>query len=338
MSQIKTIIVFRHGLLGDHVVAVPALELLRKNFSEAKIIYCSEYQVDSGHRLFSETLHNLDLIDEFTEFSFRVLGPFLTLVVKLMLMSRRSTLIVNLEKVGWSDRRERFCRWLGFVNVVGPVQRPIEVSLSINQMLSDIALLASSRFKTIQGKSFFRSSHHELPEKLIAKLPQENFLCVTPWSNMDCKRWPEKNFRSLVESLLEFDVNIVLLGGRDKEEIKLGEKLAYNHRITSLVGKTSVWESYLVLQMAYGFIGNDTGTLHLAALAKCNWVGLYSHREYDAKLWAPISNPGVRGQVLVKNVICRGCQERTCPFVSSRCIDEIKVGEVVRAAKENFYL
>ncbi len=91
---------------------------------------------------------------------------------------------------------------------------------------------------------------------------------VGPGSKQPAKVWPEERFQQVVERLIrEHDVWPVVLSGNEDRE--LGDRMVKAWgRGYNLAGKLSVRASAQALKQCVLFLGNDTGTMHLAAAVK----------------------------------------------------------------------
>lgn len=89
------------------------------------------------------------------------------------------------------------------------------------------------------------------------------------------KRWPVENYAVLAEALLFEGVNPVVIGG--PAEAKVAEIIGKGAAQTlSLVGKTSILDIAALARNAVMAIGNDTGPMHVIAVAGCPSVVLFS--------------------------------------------------------------
>ena len=78
------------------------------------------------------------------------------------------------------------------------------------------------------------------------------------------------------------------------------------------------------------YLGNDTGSIHMAAAAGLRCVGVCSSHD-PAGLWYPLGE-GHRILRCNPEPECAGCRKAECPFgTPSRCIDAITVDEVADA-------
>ena len=73
------------------------------------------------------------------------------------------------------------------------------------------------------------------------------------------------------------------------------------------------------------YVGNDTGTMHLAAAAGTACVALFSARDWPGA-WYPY---GVPQRVFRTALECEGCYLVACAERGNECLTRIGVGEVI---------
>jgi heptosyltransferase III len=78
------------------------------------------------------------------------------------------------------------------------------------------------------------------------------------------------------------------------------------------------------------FIGNDTGTMHMAAAVGLPCVAIFSSRERPG-LWYP---PGEGHRVFRSAIDCEGCGLVECIELGNECLKRISVEEVLSACRE----
>ena len=89
-------------------------------------------------------------------------------------------------------------------------------------------------------------------------------------------------------------------------------------------------QSAALLDRCKLFVGNDTGTMHLAAAGGLPCVALFSARDEQGK-WDPMGGPH---HVIRKSVPCAGCMLVQCVERDRLCLRLIEVDEVVAAAED----
>jgi heptosyltransferase-2 len=147
---------------------------------------------------------------------------------------------------------------------------------------------------------------------------------------MKSKIWPPDRFNALCQRLLAHDPRFYFLLLGDKSEYLHGEPIRKGLEIASLnlSGKTSIIESATALQRCAAYIGNDTGTMHLAAAMGVPVVAIFSAIDSPGK-WEPY---GDKNTVIRKNVECEGCMLTTCVDQKMMCLNLISVDEVYEAS------
>jgi len=142
------------------------------------------------------------------------------------------------------------------------------------------------------------------------------------------KCWLPERYAALADRLVEaFDAAVLLCG--PPAEARLGEAIAARMRSkpVSLIGQTTLEEFLAVLASADLFIGNDSGAMHLAAGLNVPQVVIFGPT--DEKGTGPL-NP--RARIVKRAVPCSPCFLRHCP-VDHRCMTRIEVDEVWNAVE-----
>lgn len=154
--------------------------------------------------------------------------------------------------------------------------------------------------------------------------PQSAF--IFPGSVWATKRWTEEGFRGVAEELVDDGFHVYWMGSPDESE--LCEKLASQVRGSeSLAGKISLLDSFLALTKGKILISNDSGSMHLGAMAGIPTVAVFGPTtlEIGYRPWQR------RAIVVQKQLECRPCGlhgHRQCPLGHHRCMKEITATEV----------
>ncbi len=90
------------------------------------------------------------------------------------------------------------------------------------------------------------------------------------------KRWPANRFAALARHLSEHGMTPLLIGGADERALH-DTILAAASGARSLCGETSLLDLAAIARRSALAIGNDTGPMHVAAIAGAPTVVLYSH-------------------------------------------------------------
>lgn len=172
-------------------------------------------------------------------------------------------------------------------------------------------------------------------ERLLAEMGisrDQPLLAIGPVTRMSAKDWPEDRYQALGAALLERHANFNLVVIGDEKGQSLGERLcsAWGSRSRNLAGRLSVYGSAAVLARCAAYIGNDSGAMHLAAMAGTPCVAIFSAREAPGR-WEPF---GAKHIVLRQDTDCAGCMLETCVSEGKKCLMQISVGSVLAAAEK----
>ena len=149
-------------------------------------------------------------------------------------------------------------------------------------------------------------------------------------SKYPAKIWPRERFallgRHIIDRLGGFPI---IFGGPEDRE--LGNSLIDEWRGgANAAGELNVRQAAAALSFCRLYVGNDTGTMHLAAAVGTQCVGIFSARDFPG-CWHPY---GPRHIVLRANVACEGCMLSDCVKYDRACIKLISVSNVIRACDD----
>lgn len=106
------------------------------------------------------------------------------------------------------------------------------------------------------------------------------YLVLAPIANWAPKEWPMAHFITLAQSLLRGACAgyrpVVICAGHEREKARpLLAALADYHPVDLTDGSAPLLTVYACMQAAHGFIGNDSGLMHMAAAAAIPTLGLF---------------------------------------------------------------
>ncbi|MGD9657292.1 MAG: glycosyltransferase family 9 protein [Methylocystis sp.] len=346
---------FRIGQLGDMIVALPALWAVRRYWSDAKLTLLCDVSPGRGYVLGSDVLGPTGLFDSVEHYAAPSEGGRLRLFLRRLGLAARLRgqrfdalvyLAPSLRKPEQVRRDIAFFRAAGIGRIYGagyfppvpvkaadqpfaegppesdlllarlaadgiPVASPGEGSLDL--VLGDAEAAAVARWRATLGGDGGRT-----------------WVGVGPGSKMPAKRWPLERFGEVLDRLIaRYDIWPVVLGG---PEDRLGGEvlLARWGRGFNAAGALSVRESSMALKSCALFVGNDTGTMHLAAAAGTPCVAIFSARDWPGA-WYPY---GVARRVFRVPLECEGCYLEECAERRNECLTRITVDEVAAGCEE----
>lgn len=364
-GPIHRVLVFHIGSLGDTLVALPALWAVHDNFPHAHRTLLTKTSARPGIPVGRDIVGGCGLFDEILLFNgdYHAYGRNLSRLEKALgalrlwwtLRRGRYDLVVYLapsvRAQAQIDRDTLFFRWAGIRQVIGarqmreafegvtgadtapsaPVLARVDSEAELLLRRLDGSGLALRPLA--QSRMDLALQPHEL-EAIAAwrtTLPKSQgrpWVAVAPGSNLQSKLWPLDRYEAVVRRLIEqHDVWPVIFGG--PEDVTAGHELveAWGRGVNT-AGLFSVRQSAAALHGCVVYVGNDTGTMHLAASAGVPCVAVFSARDLPGK-WEPL---GPHHSVMRRDVPCAGCMLVKCVERDRQCLREITVDEVTQAA------
>jgi heptosyltransferase-2 len=150
------------------------------------------------------------------------------------------------------------------------------------------------------------------------------------------KRWlPEHVARLVADLVLERGSHCALVGsGADAATVReIAEMLppAAGAAVSDLCGRTSLETLAGVLSIARACVSNDSGAMHLAAAVGVPLAAIFGPT--NERETAPLPRAGVPARVLIHQVSCRPCMLRECP-IDHPCMRDLKPETVYAAVTE----
>jgi len=344
----QRILVYHIGSLGDTVVAVPALWAVRDNYPDAHVTMLTDEQPNRTVVQACEILDGSGLIDDYIFYPTGNLPAMARL--SLRIRSGKFDSLVYLIRATANDRRmlrdKMFFKLSGITQILGMQGIPAAPEISragglprlpniTDTLLGRLAASGLQVPSEGDGKREIGIDGRETRnvEQWISGLPSSEgrrWMGVGIGGKMAANRWPIERYEALVARLVKTDdVWPVVFGGPENRAD--GQRLVERWKRGYVAcGALGVREAIAALARCRLFVGNDTGTIHMAALAGAGCVGVYSSRNPPG-LWDPYG----KGHVVLRTAIpCEGCLLQSCVEQGNRCILSISVEQVLAACKD----
>ncbi len=140
----------------------------------------------------------------------------------------------------------------------------------------------------------------------------------------ESKRWPVERFGELAARLAGRGVVPVVLVGPGEEGVAAEVRAASGGELPVLGPSLDVAGLAGLMSHLAAVVANDSGPMHLAALAGCRVVGLFGPT--DPRRTAPL---GPRSVVVSRGLDCAPCFKPVCPLGTRACLREIGVDGVL---------
>lgn len=263
----KKILVLRGGALGDFIVTLPALCLLRERRPSARIELI-------GNATAAQLARNRGWLDAVhSQHDARWSGLFADgpLAPDLADWLEQFDLVVNYWPDGDGTLQRRFPLRAGQIYITAeamPRQNPAAAHYCAP--LRTLGLAASCHFARLQPLP--------IGERKTARSTPSSAIVIHPGSGSPKKNWPEKNWLELIPHL---PVPVVLIAG----EAEAPRWAAYSRPGVTVLGSTPLEELVHHFASCRLFVGHDSGLSHLAAACGAPCVLLFGPTE--PAMWAP---------------------------------------------------
>jgi len=157
--------------------------------------------------------------------------------------------------------------------------------------------------------------------------PERPLAILNPGASFGpAKRWPADRFAALARILQErHGLEIAVTGGAEDRPLAQVVQSAVSRPAADLTGRTNLRELLGVIRSAAVFVTNDTGPMHMANALGVPVVAVFGPT--DPAVTAPYHEPRT---VLKKDVVCWPCLYRQCPY-DHRCLMSITAEETAEA-------
>jgi heptosyltransferase II len=333
----QRIVVKEVNWLGDLVMSLPALRAIRRSFPRARISVVTKSELASF-------FDGLEWIDEVIPYSVRrgIRGRGDRRAVVNTIRSRGFDLAVlfpNSFESAWWVWMARIPRRAGYLRdlrgpllthkIAPPPQAMndhqvhywlvmLEKTMGISGDAQDFALTAAAN-RLQEMAAWLDARRRRKGSPLIAIAPAAAF--------GPAKEWPTMHFVQLIDDLAErHHAECVLVGAPDDRPRCATIASASRHGALIAAGETSVGQLVALLKLADGFVGNDSGAMHVAAALGQPTVGIFGST--NPARTGPL---GPRTRVLWQHLICSPCLARTCRFGHYNCLRQITPGGALEA-------
>lgn len=324
--EIKKALFFKPGAIGDFLHTLPALQSLRKKFPAARITVVVSPGLEplisgtsvADHVLVYDKSKLKKNLKDFVEFGLRLrnerydlfvdLQPSVRSFVLRWLSGAKRVLVYRKQK-----KREVRSKRLHAVENFMETLRPLGIDDAVERI--ELPVQADS-LRTVGG---FLTEHGITGSKPIIALN------CSVGAARPARNWPAERFSVLADRIIaELGSDVVFIGGPEDRELVRRVLADMRGKAISTAGAFSIGQSAALLSRCACLVSSDTGPLHLATAVGTPVIGLFGST--DPRRTGPV---GRRHQVIMKDLPCVPCEEKTCPLHTNLCMTAITVDDVV---------
>ena len=328
--------------VGDAVMAIPALEIVRRMHADDEICVLARPVV-------AETLSGQPFLDRILQYDFRGRHRGWIGREKLIAELRKekfdvAVLLQNAFEAAWLVWRAGIPERIGYArDARGPL---LTKAIRVPQV-GEIPKHESHYYvELLRRAGWIESSPAIPPIRLLvseaARTGAESALrsagarenawrcAIAPGASYGAaKCWPPERFALLADRLIsDCGADVIFFGTLGEKDIEARIRSNMKSRAISLVGETSMRDLAALFASCSVFIGNDSGAMHVAAAAGLPVIGIFGSTDPEGT--APVTE---QFTLIREAVSCSPCFLRRCP-VDHRCMTRITVDSVFMAAMQ----
>ncbi len=346
MTDVKRVLIYRLGSLGDTLVALPALHLVAKAFPSAERRLLTNFPVNVKAPPAAAILEHTGLVHDYLRYAVGTRSPRELLALWWQLASWRPDVLVYLgpqRGVEAARRDATFFRLCGIPRLIGV---PLNAGMQRNQwqeqeqffepeaarLARNIQELGDADLDAPQSWDLHLTpGEHAKAAELLAATAGHPLLAVSVGTKVQAKDWGRENWKALLSRLATIYPSYALVLAGVSEESAASEFAADGWRsakggpVINLCGKLTPRESAAAIQQARILVGHDSGPMHLAAAVQTPCVAIFAARN-KPRVWFPY---GKQHRVIYHQTECWGCGLETCIVEKKRCLTSITVDEVL---------
>jgi heptosyltransferase-2 len=330
LSEAQSMLVIHQGALGDFILALPALETLRRAFPHARPFIMGYPRILElvEERFYAEKIFSIDQKGMATFFVREgaldlALSQFFRTFDLIVVFGRDSegTIVGNLKRIcqGRILPINSFPAWDERVHLTDHLLR----------QLYRYGIPSSKGNPKLYLKDLDRDWANDFwRTRGLTPGERSKVVILHPGSGSRKKVWPLDQFLDLARYLQErlSSKILIVLGPAEGSEVqKAFERMGTNTPI--LAKGLSLLRLASVMEGCRFFIGNDSGISHMAAALGLPTVAIFGPT--DPRVWSP---RGEKVVVVRREIPCSPCpQERFFQCKGFECLKGIEISEVLRA-------
>ncbi|MEI6032972.1 MAG: glycosyltransferase family 9 protein [Verrucomicrobiae bacterium] len=279
----RSILVIRGGAIGDFILTLPAIRLLREGFPECRIEivgYRHICGVAEG-RYYADAVRSIEYAPMAGFFNPRSeLDPELS----DYFAGFGQVISYLFDPDGFFEGNLRRCGVENLITGEPRISAGQHAARQLARPLESLALFLDDE----AARVFPSEEDHAAAEQVLRGLPSP-LVAIHPGSGSEKKNWPLPAWTELVGAIARSDASLLVVSGESDSGRTDALKKEFPGRLVFLEGLPLSILGAILTRCAF-FIGHDSGISHLAAAAGTTCLLLFGPTDPD--VWAP-KNPGV---------------------------------------------
>lgn len=345
-TEIKKILVFEPGGIGDLLRVFPAISALHANFPNASISMLVRPHAKEALALFEEK----DFISDIIEYEYdRVHKSFFKKLLLVQSLRKSKYDLIYVPSKGQGMREQILMAFLtGAPHRMGFTKDETGLLNTIRIELRDDVPILKQHLDLLHMCNLSvtdTSIKIKIPERdmIFARdfLGNNHYPTISihpsAWWNADYRMWSLDRYIDLIRRLKSiFNARIIIIGG--KGDIRTGKEIMNEIEgdVIDAVGDTTISQMAAIIKLSHLFIGNDSGPLHIASTVGTPFIGIFGPTS-PAQVLTNITN-GIFVSKKLPDSPCYLHQPSFSPSCGKPnnppCLEMISVDDVVEAVKK----
>jgi heptosyltransferase-2 len=279
------ILVIRGGAIGDFILTLPAIKLLRDHFPAAQIeiLGYKHILVLAEKRFYA---HATRCIEYAALAGFFVPNSALDPDLAAYFAGFQQIVSYLHDPEGFFEANLRRCGVKHFIHVPPKINDSAHAARQLARPLERLALYLENEAAELYPSGDDRS----FAEQFLGKT-RTPMIALHPGSGGEHKNWPPEKWIELVARIFSMGHRVLLAGGEADQKTLSVLCHAWREKEMHLARNLPLNQLAAVLARCALFVGHDSGISHLAAAAGVPCVLMFGPT--DPEVWAP-ANPAVR--------------------------------------------
>ncbi len=327
--------------VGDAIMALPALRVVRSRFPEAEIAIVGRPSIVDIYR-------DQNICDQLIPYDPKGLHMGLSGRERIVVELRGqkfdvALLLQNAFDAAWLAWRANIPERIGYardrrsflLTKAIPVPRhgeiPSHEKFYYLELLRRAGWLDSVQDESFIGLHIPEDKRRNADEFLCKSGVRQSALRIAIGAGASygsAKCWPPSRFAEVANRLQsEADADVILFGTAAEASVSTAISAEMRRPPIDLTGKTAIADLPALLSQCHLFIGNDSGAMHVAAAVGVPIVAVFGPTDPDGT--APVTP---RCSIVQQKPYCSPCFLRRCP-TDHRCMTAITANMVEAAAR-----
>ena len=343
----KRILVYHNASLGDTIVALPALNLIRKTFKESTIFLLTIEHRNIKATQVEKILANTNLIDGYIllKTNYKTISRLIKLRSDIRSFGPDCLIYLNEPRNRFKLMRDYLMfKFFGIKRIIGInfSKKRCELEKIENDQYESISHFLGRKISNLGSIDFsdlsnfnlhLTSAEHSKANQVLVQINKSQpIISISIGTKFASNHWGDDRWENFLSLLASKYPNYYLIAIGSSDEFDLTENLlgSWKNRSLNLCGALSIRESAAVLSQCVIFVGHDSGPIHLASSVGTPCVGIYGSRNLPG-IWFP---PGKTNQIIYTKIECQGCQLIVCSDKNNQCIRSISPSNALSAVEK----